>query len=162
MSGDADDLLRPTIGATPPGAREKPWRVQSQLWVAFFGGILPVTAIALVNAHRLGMDSRKRWLMAAAGLVALGILFVFWMRLPFAADFVTYARGGRNIRIIGRVIAMALFLLLAWFQKRAEAHHLVFASGEYASLWTAGIGATLALGILQSVGLAYLSWLVRL
>lgn len=161
MSGDLDDLLRPTISAEPLEPRRKPWRVQSQLWIAFFGGILAVTVIALINAYRLGIDNRKRWLMAAAGLIALGILFAFWMRQPLAPDFITFARTARNMRITGRVIAMVLFLLLAWFQKRADAHHLVFATGDYAPLWVAGIASTLLLGTLQTLGMAWLSWIVR-
>jgi hypothetical protein len=161
MSGDLDDLLRPTISAEPLEPRKKPWRVQSQLWVAFFGGILAVTVIAIINARRLGIERQKRWLMATAGLIALGILFALWMRQPLADDFMAYARATRNFRFLGRFIAVALFLLLAWFQKRADAHHLVFATGDYASLWAAGVGASIGLGTLQSVAMAGLSWIIR-
>ena len=157
----SDDLLQPSVGAAPREPREKPWRVRSQIWIAFFGGILAVTAIAILNAKRLGMDQRKRWLMAAAGLVAMAILLALWLRLPAATDYVTFLKQGRELRIYARVIAVALFLLFAAMQKRAESQHLVFAGGEYASLWVAGITATFVLGILQLLLVAGTAWLVR-
>lgn len=157
----SDDLLQPSVTSNPAPARRKPWRVRSQVWVAFFGGILAVTAIALLNAKRLGMSGRQRWLMAGAGLVAMAILFALWLRLPPASDYITFLRGGRDLRIYARVIAVALFLLFAAMQKRAESQHLVFAGGEYASLWGAGLAATFGLGFLQLFLVAGVTYLLR-
>lgn len=155
-----DDLLQPSIPANPPPVLRKPWRVRSQVWVAFFGGILAVTAIALLNARRLGIDARRRWLMGAAGAVAFTILLVLWLRQPDAADYVTFLREGRELRIAARVIAVVLYLVLAALQRRAEQHYLVFAGGEYGSLWKAGLLVTFTLGILQLLLVAGIAWLV--
>ena len=107
----SDDLLQPSIGKTVSAPRKMPWRMQSQLWVAFFGGIAAVTTIAILNARRLGIDRRKQWLMAGAGAVAFGVLLALWLRQPPAPTFIDFARGSRELRLIGRVIAVVLFLL---------------------------------------------------
>lgn len=157
----SDDLLQPSVSGNPAPAGPKPWRVRSQVWVAFFGGILAVTAIALLNAKRLGIDKQKRWLMAAAGAVALTILLALWLRAPSAPDFVTFMRQAREMRMYGRVIAIVLFLILATLQKPAERHYLVFAGGDHASLWKAGLIATFTLGIVQPLLVAGIAWLAR-
>ena len=156
-----DDLLQPTVTTNPPASRQKPWRIGSQVWIAFFGGILPVTVIAILNAQRLGIDKRKRWLMAAAGFVALVILGALWFRVPVKPSFITFAREARDMRIYGRVIAVAVFLLLAAMQKPAEARYMTFSDGEHASLWKAGFLATFFLGLLQNVALPLIAWSVR-
>jgi len=45
---DLDDLLTPTLTGQREPQREGglPWRLGSQVYVAFFGGVLAVTAIA--------------------------------------------------------------------------------------------------------------------
>lgn len=157
----SDDLLQPSIGKMVSAPRKMPWRVQSQLWVAFFGGIAAVTTIAILNARRLGLDRRKQWLMAGAGAVALGVLLALWLRQPPAPTFIDFARGSRELRLIGRVIAVVLFLLHALLQKPADAHYRVFAKGDYASLWGPGIAATFLIGSLQSLLIIGLAWWVR-
>lgn len=152
-----DELLQPSV-TNPPGPRGKPWRVSSQVWVAFFGGILAITVIAILNARRLGIDNRKRWLMGAAGTVALAILLALWLRQPGAPDYQRFLREGGELRIAGRVIALVLYLILAAIQKPAERHYLVFEEGEYASLWTAGLAYTVILGTLQSTALPLIAW----
>lgn len=51
---DLDELLQPTVTQAAPSGH-LPWRLHSQFWVAFFGGIPAVTAIAWINARYLGM-----------------------------------------------------------------------------------------------------------
>lgn len=156
-----DELLQPSVPSNPAPVGRKPWRVRSQVWVAFFGGILAVTAIAILNAQRLGINVRKRWLMAAAGCVAFAILLALWLRQPGAADYQTFLRQGRELRIAARVIAVVLYLVLAAIQRPAEQHYRVFANGEYASLWKAGLLPTFTLGILQLLLVAGTAWLAR-
>jgi hypothetical protein len=62
---DRDDLLQPVlVGHRRTGY--KPWRLQSQIYVGFFGGALAVGGIAFANATMLGMSWRAR-----AAIVAL-------------------------------------------------------------------------------------------
>ena len=69
MAENLDALLRPTLAdASASGNPGPPYRVSSQGYVAFFGGVLAVTIVALINARRLRMSVRgRRLLMAGAG-----------------------------------------------------------------------------------------------
>jgi hypothetical protein len=101
-------------------------------------------------------------MMAALGIVALGILFVFWTRQPDAPTYLQFMRNTRDTRVIGRIIAMVLFFVLALLQKPADAHYRVFSrTGDYAPLWKAGIAATFVLGTAQMLLLAGLAWWLR-
>jgi hypothetical protein len=72
---DTDDLLRPALtGYRRTGYR--PWRLQSQIYVAFFGGALALGAIALANSVMLGMPRRKQLAIAGAALLAEAALVV--------------------------------------------------------------------------------------
>ena len=62
---EREELLRPVL-AGHQRTRYKPWRLQSQIYVGFFGGALAVGAIAFANAVMLGMSIRAR-----AAIVAL-------------------------------------------------------------------------------------------
>jgi hypothetical protein len=62
-----DDLLTPTLQGYVPRRGDRPWRLGSQVYVAFFGGVLAVTAIAFMNALLLHAPARVR-----AGILALG------------------------------------------------------------------------------------------
>lgn len=161
MNDDLDELLRPTVTAEASAPREKPWRVQSQFWVAFFGGALALSVIAVINARRLGVPPRKRAWMIVLSLLALAVIFGFWLNQPEAAKFGALLREGRELRLVGRVTAVLLFLALAAFQRPADAHFRVFTDAEYASLWSAGIASTLILGSLQTLLLAGAAWLIR-
>ena len=58
---EPDGLLRPSLqDAHLPGTHgpRRPWRVGSQFFVAFFGGILPGALIAYLNGRRLGLLGR--------------------------------------------------------------------------------------------------------
>lgn len=48
------------------------------------------------------------------------------------------------MRIAGRLLAVALFLGLSRLQRESDARHQLFGSGDYASLWRAGIAASVA------------------
>ena len=155
-----DDLLQPTV-SNEPLLRDKPWRVSSQFWVAFFGGVLPVTLIAIANAIRLGMPREKRWLMAACGAIGLAVLFVLWLRVPHHAEYPKFVASGRDLRVYGRIAAVVVYLALAGIQRKPDAHHQVFTGGEYASLWGVGVVVTLIAGAVQTVALSLFAWWVR-
>ena len=72
-----DELLRPTIGAGVDMS-VRPWRLMSQTYVAFFGGVIASTVIAFLNARRLGVDAAKRRLILITGAIGLvGVAAVF-------------------------------------------------------------------------------------
>ena len=155
----SDDLLQPTVSETSPRT-EKPWNPHSQIWVAFFGGVLAVTTIAILNATRLRMPASSRRWMLIIGAVALCAVFVTWMRVPAAESFLRFAAGGRELRLIRRVIAVVACLAFTYMQRHAKAHYEVFA-GDYESLWRPGLIATFVLGTLESLTLATIAWGVR-
>ncbi len=146
---EMDELLQPTVAAAVP--RKLPWRVSSQFWVAFVGGVPAVTAIAFLNAGRLGATASKRRWIIVAGVVATIV------SLALAAWLVTMPDGKRTARIAMRVLAVVLFLVLARIQREDDGRHQVFGSGDYASLWIPGIVASLVSGALV-VGIAVVLW----
>lgn len=153
MTDELDDLLQPTVGRQPARTGPLPWRVASQFWVAFFGGVPAVTAIAFLNARRLGATVRKqRWILVA-GLIAASAY------LGLVSFVGTEASARSTLRIAGRVVAVLLFLVVARIQREDDGRYQVFGSGEYASLWGPGILASV-LGGLLLVGGAMLVMMV--
>jgi hypothetical protein len=145
---DLDELLPPTV--TPARTSGyKPWRVQSQFWVAFFGGILAVTGVAFINSRHLGMSARSRRLILACGAVALAIY------VGLAGWVFTFPKDARTMRIAGRVLAVVLFLVLARIQREANNRYQLFGAGEFAPLWGVGITASI-LGSLALLGILLL------
>jgi hypothetical protein len=68
---EREDLLQPVLAAherRPTGYR--PWRLQSQIYVGFFGGAPAVGVIAYANAVMLGMSIPARMAIAALALGA--------------------------------------------------------------------------------------------
>ncbi|MDQ3587759.1 MAG: OST3/OST6 family protein [Actinomycetota bacterium] len=59
-----------------PDAR-RPWRLSSQVYVAFFGGVLAVTVIALTNAPRLRTPVSRQAVIAGIGAIGLACVIVF-------------------------------------------------------------------------------------
>ncbi|MGZ5431946.1 MAG: hypothetical protein ACXWH7_03390, partial [Thermoanaerobaculia bacterium] len=114
MTQELDDLLRPTVAASVRKG-PLPWRVSSQFWVAFFGGIPAVTAIAFLNARRLGASARRQQWILLAGLVAVAAFIALFAWIRGMED------GARTMRIVGRVLAVVLFLVLARIQRERRA-----------------------------------------
>ena len=132
---ELDDLLQPTV--TPAEKRPLPWRVSSQFWVAFLGGVPAVTLIAYLNAGRLGMSASQRRSIVGAGIVAFAMT-IFAM--------VLMAEENRTmVRLAVRVLAVLLYLVFARVQRDDDGRHQVFGSGTYASLWAPG-GFAIVLG----------------
>jgi uncharacterized integral membrane protein len=145
---ELDELLRPTVAEAPK--RRLPWRVSSQFWVAFFGGIPAVTSIAFLNARRLGASARKQQWIVAAGLVATAAFMALYAWLHETDD------GARTMRIAGRALGVVLFLVLARIQREDDGRHQVFGSGQYAPLWIPGILAAVISGVLL-IGLVFVA-----
>jgi hypothetical protein len=103
VPGSLDQLLQPSVpDRAAPATR--PWRLGSQVYVAFFGGAVSVAIIALLNATRLGMPARQRAIIAAIGVAGV-------VATVLAMSAVGFDRGGgaSTLGIAGRAVA-----LVAW------------------------------------------------
>jgi hypothetical protein len=146
-----DDLFAPAL----EGRRrrvlakgERPWRLNSQLWVAFFGGALAVAAIAWVNAKRLGVDPARRRLIPVVGIAGL-VATIAIVELVLDGEF------GSSQRILGRLVGVAAGGVLVALQTSADRVYHSYGEGDedelYDSLWGPGLAATLGLGLVQAV-----------
>lgn len=133
--GDFDELLQPTVAAPRKKSAKLPWRVHSQFWVAFFGGVLAVTPIAYLNTYRLGTPARSRYLILLTGFVAVAAYA--------ACAWIWFPAESRTLRMAGRIVAVVEYLALARIQRDDDNRHQIFGSGDYASLWFPGIAAIL-------------------
>lgn len=147
-------LLAPSLAGVPsrPAAGGRPWRLGSQVWVAFFGGVLAVTTIAYLNGRRLGLSPARLRTIVLLGVVGLAAVFaVNGVLLGAAADWREGLRGGR---LGGRIVAGLVYLLCYRVQQAADRSHQLYGDGEYASLWKPGLAATFGLGLLQNLAVA--------
>jgi hypothetical protein len=137
-----DDLFTPTIRErTADGT--PPWRPDSILYPAFFGGPLAAATLGVINGRRLGVATGPLVGIAVAGVAA------FVGRLG-----VTAALGGNTgLRLIGSVAGILVWLVVIAYQRRPF-RAFTFADGEPASLVGPGIVAVLAGAILETVVIA--------
>ena len=144
-----DALLSPTLQDYVPRSQDgsKPWRLGSQVYVAFFGGVLAVTAIALINARRLRVP--RRGMLAIAGAGAAGLVGV----VAFAALFIGAGDPPRGARVATQLIAIASWGLMFLVQRPWDRLHAAFSEEDedeaYESLVGPGLVAVFTLGLAQ-------------
>jgi hypothetical protein len=141
-----DELLRPTIGAGVDMSA-RPWRLMSQTYVAFFGGVIASTVIAFLNARRLGVPTDKRRLILLIGAVGLVLAAVV---ITLLADDTSTSSG---IRVAVRLVAVVTCLAQLRIQQPMDRAFQLRGS-EYGSLWGPGIAAVIGLGLLEALLLA--------
>jgi hypothetical protein len=141
-----DPLLSPTLQdhARPREPQEKPWRRESQFWVAFFGGPLAAAAIAYLNIRRFGIAApRTRWiaLIAVASLVAAA---------PIALALVA-AGASSGVRLANQIAGVLAYIPLNRLQRSADRVYRYYSDlpddESYASLWAPGLAAVIFLGV---------------
>ena len=135
---------------------EAPWNLSSQFWVAFLGGIVAIGTIAYLNAGRLRMSSRARTLIVALTLA-------FWAAWTWIFFLVWTGRveGDKSTaRLVARVSAVILYLLLATIQKKADRAWRMFSGRGYDPLSKAGFAAGLAGWAIQMIPVATLYYTV--
>lgn len=137
-----DDLLKPTIIETPPPTRP-PWRVDSLVYPAFFGGPIAATVLGAINARRLGVDNRKTALIYATGAAALTA------QLLVIAFFL--AEANPSAQRFSHSLAGVAVWGVAQYLQRARFRVFQLRGGEPAGLLAVGIGAIIASGIIQFV-----------
>jgi|SRR5215207_3532430 len=139
-----DELLRPTIGAGVDMSA-RPWRLVSQTYVAFFGGVIAATVIAFLNSRRLGVPSDRRRLILVVGAIGLVLAAVV---ITLLAD-----ETSSGIRVAIRLVAVLACLAQLRIQQPMDRAFQLRGS-EYGSLWGPGIAAVIGLGLLEALLLA--------
>ena len=143
---DLDDLLKPTLTGQRVPQREGglPWRLGSQVYVAFFGGVLAVTTIAYLNARRLGLQGRALGLIVGVGAAGLAATI---------AAVVLIDGDSSATRLPARVCALAAFGLMYLIQRQADRiyHHHARLDDPYDSLVKPGLIAVFSVGILEAI-----------
>lgn len=149
-----DDLFAPSLagvqrGPVPEG--ERPWRVSSQFYVAFFGGPLAAAFVGVLNGRRLGLPSARLWGIAAAGAVALVVAAVA------VAVFAMDAGRGPRLALIGS--GVAAYALANRLQRDADRRYAAGRSADelYDSLWYPGIPIAIGLGLVSGLAIAGLT-----
>ena len=138
-----DDLLRPTVGAGVDMSA-RPWRLMSQTYVAFFGGVLASTAVAYLNAGRLGVDAAKRRLILLTGLA--GLLAVIGLFVLLYGD----SGVTSGLRVSIRVVAVLCCLAQLRLQRPMD-RAFQLRGADYGSLWGVGIAATIGGAVAEAL-----------
>jgi hypothetical protein len=147
-----DDLFAPSLTQSErhhPSEGDRPWRLTSLFYVAFFGGPLAVGAIGYLNGKRLGLPGKRQGASLAIGVAG------FLAALAVAVAFVD-TEAGRGPRLMIAVAGVAAFAGIRELQKDADRLYAVKLDDEvaYDSLWAPGFAAVLVFGIFSVVVLA--------
>jgi hypothetical protein len=138
-----DDLLQPTLaGREQVRHGTPPFRLSSQVYVAFFGGALAVGAIGAFNAALLGMRRMQIAAIAAIGLALEAALIV----VSGLADLESQARIASTVA--GLIAFGGIFLI----QRSADRvyHYHSRADEPYQSLFVPGLIAVIAARIVEA------------
>lgn len=143
-----DALLTPSLqGQGLPGLHgPRPWRLTSQVYVAFFGGSLAVTGIAWLNARRLGATSPRRTQILLAGLAGFAATLLLFVALS-TDDTPSATRLG--VQAISIATYGALYLLQRQLDRRYHWYDRRSGDESYDSLVGPGLIAVIALGAVQ-------------
>lgn len=147
-----DELFSPSLTQTQRrelAAGERPWRLGSQFYVAFFGGPLAAGAIGFLNGRRLGLTRERLWALPALGIAG------FLACLAATAAFIE-ADSGNSPRLVVAATGIATYVSARQLQKDADRRYGISRNeGEaYDSLWIPGLVAVLVFGITTLVVLA--------
>ena len=142
----SDELLRPTI-ADRVDPKVRPWRLNSQAYVAFFGGVIAATIIASLNAGRLGLDRGKRLMIAGVGVVGLAVVIALYAVLNDDGE------RTQSLRIVVRIVAVLCILLqMRWQRPMDRAFQL--RGTDYHSMWVLGPILVVVCAIVEALLLA--------
>jgi hypothetical protein len=145
-----DDLLQPTLAGREEAQHETPpFRLSSQVYVAFFGGALAVGAIGAFNAALLQMPRRQIAAIAAIALALEAALIVAFG----LADLENQARIASSVA--GLIAFGGIFLI----QRSADRvyHFHTRADEPYQSLFVPGLIAVIAARIVEAALISLLA-----
>jgi Na+/melibiose symporter-like transporter len=155
MQPNDSELFRPTLqgqSQSLPAAGQRPWRLWSPFWIAFFGGVLPYTVVAYLNSRRLGMPEQRQRLILALGAVGLLVTIV----VTYALTAWLGSDRANVVRLGSRIVAVLAFLAGFSLQKSADRRYSFATGGAYASLWVFGLAVTLVLGFVQNIAVYFI------
>ncbi|MFK4085548.1 hypothetical protein ACI2LF_15650 [Kribbella sp. NPDC020789] len=142
----SDELLRPTIGSTVDPA-VRPWRLTTQAFVAFFGGVIAGTVIAWLNSGRLGVDRGKRWLIVGTGVAGLAAVIALYAVLNGDGE------RSSGLRVLVRVVAVLCILAqMRWQRPMDRAFQL--RGADYHSMWVLGPILVVVCAVVEALLLA--------
>lgn len=139
----SDDLIDP-VARVPRAPGRRPWRPYSLVYVALLGGSLAVTAIAYLDAGRLGAGPRERRLILLTG--ALGFLLTVPVVVFVVAALVHDMAGGIRFALRAPAVLVALVQIRIVGGLGPE-------RGQYGSLWLPGLLAVVLGGIGEAVAI---------
>jgi hypothetical protein len=142
-SMSSDELFRPTV-RDRPASGAAPWRPDSILYPAFFGGALTAATLGVLNGRRLGVRpgaqlAVAQFAVAGAGLVAIAVRVL----LIGAFD------GSGAARLFSQLAGVPVWLVVLAVQRRPF-RAFTFGNGEPARLIGPGLLAAIGCGLVES------------
>jgi hypothetical protein len=149
VEDETDQLFRASLaGYSAPNKR--PWRLDSQFWVAFFGGPVAAGALAWVNAGRLRLSPARRIAVLSIAAGAL-VLEAVGAAVLAVADIASATWDG-DWRVLGLTVqgggAVAHPFLHRVQRTGDRIFRLVRGDADYASLWRPGLFAAVGGGLI--------------
>lgn len=136
----SDDLFTPTITSAVPA--KPPWRVDSLVYPAFFGGPLAAAVLGLLNARRLRVGPLAFLAVAATGIGAIAV------RIAFLVSIGGLLLGAYTL--VGVVPGLAVWAAIRSTQNRPY-RSFALRGGEPAKLFWPAVAAVLGCGLAEAV-----------
>ena len=145
------DLLVPSLQALPRRPAARPFASEKLVYVAFFSGILPTTALFVVQAYRLGAPriGRELAFVGVLGSLVAVLFMAAQIRLP-VPDAVAH-----------RALALLYFLYARRRVRAAERAYGWLVSATRAKLLAPALVASLAGFAIAAVAVGALGWVER-
>ena len=134
-----DELFSPTIRERPAPGRP-PWRPDSILFPAVFGGPLAAATLGVLNGRRLALPGLHLAAIAAAGLAG------FAARLTVSA----FVEPNAGVRAAGAIAGALVWLVVMAFQRRPFRTY-TYRGGDPDRLVLPGFAAFVVFGLLEAV-----------
>ena len=132
-----DEIFSPTIRDQPaPG--KPPWRPESILYPAFFGGPLAAATLGVLNGRRLALPTGHLLAIAGVGLAGIGA------RLALSGFF----DDNSAVRLAGSATGVLVWLFVLFLQRRPF-RIAVLRGATPARLIVPGLLAAIGCGLLE-------------
>ncbi|WP_250006251.1 hypothetical protein [Actinoplanes sp. M2I2] len=134
-----DDLFSPTIREQRAPGRP-PWRPESIVYPAFFGGPLAAATLGVLNGRRLALPTSRLLLIAVAGLAGFGARVVVG----------AFSDGSSPVRLAGTATGLLVWLVVLALQRGPFRLAALRGHGP-ARLIGPGFAAAIGCGLLEAV-----------